>query len=189
MLIPLGFLAGSGGGALESNYELISTTILGSSAASVTFSSLGTYASDYKHLQIRATVRTDRAGQVADLFAIRYNGDTGTNYSFHRLSASGSVVESDGYSGDDEVVITYVASTNATSGLYTGMVIDILDAYSTSKNKTTRTFMGQGGADRVLGLFSSVWLNTNALTSINLRGQNSTGISAGSRFSLYGIKG
>jgi hypothetical protein len=49
--------------------------------------------------------------------------------------------------------------------------------------------MGQGGADRLLGLFSSVWLNTSALTSINLRGLNSTGITAGSRFSLYGIKG
>jgi hypothetical protein len=189
-LFPLGILSAAGAGGVEAGaYELISSEILGSSQSSVTFSSLGDYSSTYKHLQIRASVRLDRSGESNDLFCIRYNGDTGANYSFHRLSASGSAVQSEGAASGNEVVITYVAATTATAGLYTGMVIDILDAYNTSKNTTTRTFMGQGGADRLLGLFSSVWLNTSALTSINLRGLNSTGITAGSRFSLYGIKG
>jgi hypothetical protein len=52
---PLGILSAAGaGGGVAGDYELISSEILGTTAASVTFSSLGDYSSTYKHLQIRA---------------------------------------------------------------------------------------------------------------------------------------
>jgi hypothetical protein len=79
MLIPFGILsaAGAGGG-----YELIETQILGSDAASVTFSSLGSYSSVYKHLQLRWTARTTRVATETQIF-LRTNSNNSANYSSH----------------------------------------------------------------------------------------------------------
>ena len=162
-------------------FELISTTILGTAAASVTFSNLGDYASKYKHLQIRSTGLWTTSG--AETMRMRLNGDTGSNYNDHRLVGNGSSVFSS-------------AGTN-TTGMYAGFipssqfgasVIDILDAYSTTKNKTIRTFVGAVSAVNEIQIASGAFRNTASITSITIL-VASGNIATGSRFSLYGIKG
>jgi hypothetical protein len=74
MLIPFGILSAAGaGGGVAGDYELISSEILGTTAASVTFSSLGDYSSTYKHLQIRAVVRHSAADNE-NYTTITFNG-------------------------------------------------------------------------------------------------------------------
>ena len=75
---------------VPSNEYLIETNILGSNAASVTFSSLGQYAGVYQHLQLRITARTNRTGADSDPVILRFNGDTGNNYITYGNASYGS---------------------------------------------------------------------------------------------------
>jgi hypothetical protein len=190
MLIPFGILSAAAQvePAFLSDYELISTTILGSAAASVTFSSLGDYSSTYKHLQIRATGRTDRTTLNSDFLRLRFNGDTGSNYALHALLGNGSAVASVNVTSTVSISVERFGS-DATTGYFGAAVVDILDAYSTTKNKTVRSFGGAAGATPNVVLNSGVYLNTSSTTSLTLAVGGGTNILTGSRFSLYGIKG
>ena len=177
--------AGAGGGVSLSDYELISSTILGSSTPSVTFSSLGDYASTYKHLQLRMTTRQD---SNSNALQFRFNGDSGSNYRLHRLYGNGSSVGSGTDTGTSLYTYTAAASGD-TANVFSANVVDFLDAYSSTKNKTMRMLATNGvGIYREISLLSGLWLNTASLTSIQLLPATSNFI-AGSRFSLYGLKG
>lgn len=186
-LIPLGFWAASGGGGAAGAYDLLESTILTSSASSVTFSGLGAY-SDYKHLQIRGVARNESSTGGLNL---RFNNDTGSNYPFHRLYGyGGSVTSGFGGAGSGVDMIAF-ASTNASATNEFGAgVIDILDFASTDKYKTARVLSGreQTGTSDFITLTSGVWLSTSAITEVNLY-LNAGSLQIGSRFSLYGIKG
>jgi hypothetical protein len=169
--------AGAGGGGATGTYELIETVILGSSQSAITFSNLGTYSSTYKHLQIRSTSRS--AGADAGV-GLRFNGDTGNNYSFHALYSDGSSTASVASTSRSDISVTYIYSA---ANVFTGAVVDILDPYSTTKNKTVRSLLGPP----FISLFSGAWYNTASVTSITLTGQAQS-FAAGSRVSLYGIR-
>jgi hypothetical protein len=82
------------------------------------------------------------------------------------------------------------ASNSSTSNAFSTSVIDILDAYSSTKNKTVRILGGfADGANSRMRLGSGAWLNTASITSISITDGESQSFVAGSRFSLYGIKG
>jgi hypothetical protein len=184
MLIPLGFLAGSGG--VESDYELIETYVLGTAQASVVFSGLGTYSSTYKHLQIRYTSRGDV--DSGTIFA-SFNGVGGTSYAAHRLLADGSSVSSLASSSRANTFFGTNGSSDNSASIFAAGVIDILDFASTTKNKTTRSLSGlSGNAVRSAILTSGLFNSTAAITSISLSG-NLGNLVTGSRFSLYGIRG
>jgi hypothetical protein len=188
MLIPFGVLSAAGAGGVAGAYELIETTILGTNTSSVTFSSLATYASTYKHLQIRATGKTDRTASNTDFLLLRFNGDTGSNYARHLLAGDGSVVVSGAGTSTTSISVERFAG-NATTNFFGAAVIDILDAYSTTKNKTVRSLGGLAGDVNQITLNSGVYLNTSSTTSLTLAVGGGTNILTGSRFSLYGIKG
>lgn len=186
-MIPLGILAtaGANGGATGS-YELISSTILTTNTSSVTFSSIvGTY----KHLQIRSTARTDRALQI-DGVRLRLNSDSGSNYAGHRLLGSGSAVTSNANLSQTAIVDQLAAGNTASSGIFGSNIMDILDYASTTKYKTTRAMAGANTvAYNYLSFISGLWMNTSSISSITLSPESGTNFIAGSRFSLYGIKG
>jgi hypothetical protein len=181
MLIPFGILSAAG---IGSDYELIESQILGSAAASVTFSGLGTYSSVYKHLQLRALARTTRAAATDGGF-VRFNGDTGSNYASHVLYGDGSSVLSGASASQAQMAIVNTVGNTATANVFVPNVMDILDAYSSTKNKTVRALNGISA----IHLYSGLWMNTASLTSITLTTQIGPNWLAGSRFSLYGIKG
>jgi hypothetical protein len=185
-MIPLGLLAGIN--QFSSDFELITTTVLGSTTASVTFSNLGDYASIYKHLQIRAVVRGSQAAGGVNT-RLRINADTGTNYSEHGLFGSGSSVSIYGNANTTGIYFGNIPGSTATANAFAGVVIDLLDAYSTTKNKTVRTISGfssVGNNRSELG--SGARRNTESTTSMILSPQSGSW-AANSRFSIYGIKG
>jgi hypothetical protein len=167
-------------------YDLLETTVLGTTASSVTFSSLGSY-SDYKHLQIRATMRAN--GTTLTFYRIRLNGDTGTNYARHWLTSQGTSVTSAAGTSTNAIFPADRLPGDSTANSFTASVMDFLDFSNANKNTTVKVFSGyrdavNGGQIR---LASGLWNNTAAVTSIEV----STGTDsfvAGSRFSLYGIK-
>jgi hypothetical protein len=189
MLIPFGVLSAAGAGlGFESDYELIASEILGSDTASVIFSNLGDYSSTYKHLQVRAVARSNGAF-ADDTLRLRFNADTGSNYSFHQLFGNGSSVVSGRFINQTGAYPAQIAAAASASNIFSGAVIDILDPYSTSKNTTIRGLSGITGNANLILLRSGAWLNTASITSITLAGIDGGNLLAGSRFSLYGIKG
>jgi hypothetical protein len=185
MLIPLGFLAGSGGG-FESDFELIESYVLSTTESSVTFTGLGAYSSSYKHLQIRHAARSNAAFATLGVFS-RLNGDSGSNYASHSLTGTGSSVVSGSLTTQTRARSGMAAGSTVTANAFGAGVIDLLDPYSTTKNKTFRTLSGNTGGTRI-DLHSGLWMNTASVTSWQLLLDDGSFI-AGSRFSLYGIRG
>lgn len=174
----------AGGGGAAADYELISTTVLGSSAASVTFSGLNT--GFYKHLQIRGVVRSAYVSGSDAAVSLQFNGDTATNYNSHYLYGSGGTPSSGSYGNAGNMSLTSTTAGASPSGAFGPFIADILDPFSTSKNKTVRCLSGSPGV--VVFLKSGLWMSTAAVTSITLYGVLGN-MEAGSRFSIYGLRG
>jgi len=185
--ILLGILnAQVSGVAAEPAYDLLETTILGSDTASVTFSSLNsTYGSTYKHLQIRMS-SAQTVGSNGAAINLRFNSDSGANYSYHGLFGSGSTVGSYADTSQTTAFAGLSAGNGQPSGVFAASVCDLLDVFSTSKYKTTRAL--EGVAPGEIGLMSGNWRNTSAVTSITLLADSGGDFKQDSRFSLYGIK-
>jgi hypothetical protein len=173
-------------GNLPSDYELIESVILTGAQATVTFSNLGNYASNYRHLQIRGSYRNNNGGTGIEAGTIRFNGDTGANYSWHELW------EGTPQSGINQTGIRLqTMARNGVDNHFASGVFDILEPYNTTKNTSTRAlaghFLNSGTGSTFFGLSSGSWRNTASITSISLNTASS--FITGSRFSIYGIKG
>jgi hypothetical protein len=163
----------------NNSYESISTVTVGSGgSSSISFSSIP---STYKHLQIRAIAKASGSNFNPKM---QFNGDTGSNYSWHYIYGDGSTATAGG-GATQAFIYNSIISTNAS--MYNGFVIDILDYANTSKFKTTRELSGQDrNGSGEIALWSGSWHSALAITSINF--SNGT-FDQHSSFALYGIKG
>jgi hypothetical protein len=169
-------------------YELISTQVLASAAASVTFNLSAGQQAAYKHLQLRIITRSTAAG-AEDNLKLQFNSDTATNYVTHNLYGTGTAANSNWPGAAQNY--TQPGSTLGASAVTNGFdahIIDILDAFSTSKNKTVRSSAGFADPSiyRVY-LTSGLWLSTSALSSLVI--STNASLATSSRFSLYGVRG
>lgn len=162
----------------------IATVTVGStSVADVTFSSIP---NTYEHLQIRSFIfGTSSTAQGS--MNVQFNSDTGSNYAFHLLQGYGTGVDAYGAaSSSNGRYFGYrggIRDTYATAG-----VVDILDYANTNKYKTIRGLCGNDfNGSGEIQLSSSLWMNTNAVTSIKIW-NSSMNLAQYSSFALYGIK-
>ena len=172
---------------MPGSYESIATVTVGSGgAANVTFSSIP---STYTHLQIRCIGRSSAATGFSWSY-ITFNSDTGGNYASHYIRGDGASATASALTGtgnNTEVRTGEFPRANATSGIFGGLVIDILDYKNTDKYKTVRSLGGVdlNGSGRAV-LYSGLWQNTNAVTSIKLTPQTDNWEQY-SHFALYGV--
>lgn len=190
MLIPLGILDYPVAVAAAGSYDLLETEILTGTQASVTFSSLNsTYGADYQHLQIRGATRDNRGISGTNNIRMRINSDSGSNYADHGMYGTGSSVLA--YANSSQTEWNAVAinpANNDTADAFGGYVIDLLDAFETTKYTTMRTFHGVNtAAGNYVRLASGLWMNTAAVDTIVMY-PSSASFVTGSRFSLYGLK-
>lgn len=186
MLGSLWFNSFSAGGGAAGDFELISTSLITTNTASVTFASLNTTAAAYKHLQLRITDRS--SASVNSQVGIRFNGDSGANYSEHQITGGGSGTP--GTYGGGSVSFAPLGSgveSGAAANVFTARIIDILDFSQSTKNTTVRELMGMASPNKI-GMFSAGWFNTAAVTSMEVF-MNGGNFVNGSRLSLYGLKG
>jgi hypothetical protein len=160
---------------IPTSYDSIATVTVGSGGTStISFSSIP---STFTHLQVRYSTLAN-TGSNLDL---RFNSDTtNSNYMSHRITGYGYAIDTDGSARP----IIGAADTNPASG-----IIDILDYKNTNKYKTSRALTGldgNGGTCR-LRLASVLWINTNAISSIEIICDGT--ITQYSQFALYGVKG
>jgi hypothetical protein len=177
---------------VPSSYESIASATGTGSNSTITFNS---FPSTYAALQLRLMVKSTDTSTPVTQMRIRFNSDTGSNYSYHRLIGDGSSISAYGAASQSAVIIDAVAITSISpinSSNFSASIIDIQDYASSTKNKTVRAFSGsdRNGVqiDTAIALNSSVWLNTNAITSIDVL-INGGNYATNSVVSLYGIKG
>jgi len=171
-----------------SSYESIATVTVGSGgSATIDFTSIP---ATYTHLQIRGIARLS-AAYTAEEYGIRFNSDTGSNYSYHYLNGNGSsAISSAGASVNNIKTASILSGSSVTANTFGGIVIDILDYRNTNKYKVARVLGGtdyNGGGN--VGFSSGTWLNTNAITSVQVISGTGTNFAQYSQFALYGIKG
>jgi hypothetical protein len=133
------------------------------------------------------TIRTTRSN-TADFLKLTFNADT-TGYARHALYGNGSSVGS--YGLTDIISTCDIPGGSAGSNQFGAVVMDILDPFETTKNKTTRALGGTVGSLNRIQLDSGLWIDTSAVSSIKLESGNAgegANLAIGSRFSLYGIK-
>jgi hypothetical protein len=182
----LGIMASQISGHLSTpSYESIATTTLSTATTTITFSSIS---GTYKHLQIRALSRKSSAGGGDGIF-IRFNSDSGSNYSLHQIDGDGSSASADRSASATQINSTTTATSSHSANVFGAQIWDILDYANTNKYKTLRAMNGfdNNGSGKVR-YGGGVWMNTNAITQIDLTG-NGDNFAQYSSFALYGIKG
>jgi hypothetical protein len=176
------------------SFELIGTVALTANQAAVTFTGIP---QQYKHLQIRAVTRnTSTAGGSTTNYGanglIRFNGDaTAGNYRAHYMQGDGASASAGDYStGNTGAYVLDMGGVwdTHTASAFEATIIDILDATSTSKNKTIRCLNGFVTGGKRVSLSSAVWMSNAAVTSLTIT-QDGSAFKAGSAFYLYGLRG
>ena len=183
----LGIIASSKFAAVG-DFESIATSTVGAGGvSSITFSSIP---ATYTHLQLRILARSTRTTAVTDYMNVTVNSDTGTNYTYHFIQGDGSVTQAGASTSLNQAYSSYIASDTSGTSIFGVNILDLLDYANTNKYKTFRFL---GGCDRnategKVAMMSSVWMNTNAITSIQFAPSTGSFVQY-SHFALYGIKG
>jgi hypothetical protein len=169
-------------------YDSIATVTATGSETSINFTSIP---STYTHLQVRVIARQSSGTLTVPALKMRFNGDaTGANYTYHILSGNGTAASSSGFTAMGEIQLYAFAGNSSTASMFGAGVTDILDYASTSKNKTVRSIGGTDQNGSGLSQFiSNGWLQTTAISSIEIYGSQTNSFASGSSFALYGVKG
>ena len=183
-----GFIGASTAAATD--YESIATVTVGAGgASSVDFTSI---AGTYKHLQVRGISRSSTAISGTFDMWMRFNSDSGTNYTFHALQGDGAAASASGATAQARVrLFNAIPGASSTANTFGVLITDILDYSNTNKNKTVRSLYGANDNTtntEYRSIFhSSLWSNTAAITSITLLPESGN-FAQYSSFALYGIK-
>jgi hypothetical protein len=170
-----------------SDYELISSQTLSSEQASVVFSNLETYSSEYKDLQIRVYYKGSSSESNEDQI-ISFNSDNAeSNYFTFDRYARAFIPGTQSYPG-----IKYAKKlpNQLNSSISFGSaIIDIFDAYSNTTNKVVRSAWSAPDNES-MGISSGLYLNLNPINTIEFKSLSglSFSLSQGTKISIYGVR-
>ena len=165
---------------MPTTYEPIATTTLSSAAATIDFNSIS---GSYTDLVF---VISGVSNSNNNIF-MRFNSNTGTNYSATRLSGSGSAVFTERATNETYMVnTTYGWPTSTVGEQNTIMHIMNYSNSTTFKTVLMRSNRASNGLDAQVGL----WRQTSAITSISISTNGFSGTAnwaSGTTATLYGI--
>jgi hypothetical protein len=172
---------------MPATYTLISSNVLSSSAASVTFSAIP---ATYTDLVLKYSIRTNVAGIIAVSPSILLNGSSSAIYSDTYLRGNGSAASTARQSNQSELQVRESANdTGSTNNTFSSAEIYI-PSYTVSQNKPisfiTATENNATAAEIVTA--ANLFRSTSAISSIGITiGAGAYNLDAGSSFYLYGI--
>ena len=160
--------------AAGSTYTPIATTTLGSAQSSVTFSSFSGYTD--------LILVTDVSLSVGSESYLRFNSDSGTNYSMTVLLGTGTSAISSRSTNSTFIGFHY---NSAGTGQRIMETFQIQNYSNTTTNKTVLGRLNNTAKDVVAGV--GLWRNTAAITSLTFS-RSAGNFETGSTFTLYGIQ-
>lgn len=163
-------------------YEPIATTTVGTGTSTITFNSIpGTYT------DLRVIINRF-SNTASGAIGVRFNNDTGTNYSYSTLYTDGAGTTT----SSNSINATRINASSSGSPQPDLSTVDVF-SYAGSTNKIClNTYSGNNNAatfeyiDRIVGL----WRNTAAITRIDLFGISggTNSFQVGTVVTIYGIK-
>lgn len=160
---------------MPATYEPIATTTLGSTASTITFSSIPTTFTDLVFIFV------GRGNSSNDDLRLQFNSDTGTNYSRTDLYGNGSSALSATAANGADIRI---ASNDGMDTNTAFLQVDIFN-YTGSTNKTCLVSWNHDDANGSVYRQVGLWRNTAAINSIRLT--LNTLFAVGTTATLYGI--
>lgn len=174
-----------------------SYTVSGSSTTAITFGSGNTLPQTYTDLVIIIQGIQDSSYSARNM-AIRFNGDTGSNYSSVQILNTSSGADANLGSAYGPLINS---SSNTTSGVFATGIINVQNYAS---NNMYKTILCEGGSAAEFtsggsnvgvytGTNTALWRNTAPITQITLYASNTSGAGsganwlAGSTVTVYGI--
>jgi hypothetical protein len=161
---------------------LIESKTLGTATASIEFTSIPQDGTD---LLVLASITSTRNNVYGDGLEVRPNGLT-TNFSGRRLLGLGSGSPSSNTTGDPEVGFTGSTATTANTFANTSVYITNYTA-AVAKSFSGDTVSENNGTDAAQAIYSGLWNQTTAITSLTLIPDVGPNLVAGSTVSLYKI--
>jgi len=166
-------------------YTLISSSVLSSTTASVTFSSIP---ATYTDLMLKVSGRSVGNGEWFGSLRLRFNSDTATNYSVRSMTATPSV----GYGEETSISFFYGAyainGENGTANTFSNAEIYI-PSYTANQEKPfsmSAAVENSATSQPFRTESASLWRNTAAISTILV--YSDANFVSGSSFYLYGIK-
>ena len=158
-------------------YEPIANATVSGSSPVITFSSIP---ATYTDLILVMNTTNASNSEVR----IRFNSDTGSNYSRTLLGGNGSVAYSIRSSNAAYIGLDSASFSGTAQGQ--NAIVQVMNYANTTTYKTaiSRANHASYGVDATVGL----WRSTNAITTIEVINSNAANWSASSTFTLYGIK-
>jgi len=162
---------------------LITQYVSSTQSGTVSSISFNNIPQTYQHLQIRGVGYFSTANNPL----MRFNGDTGSNYSWHHAWTNGS--SGNNYNYGTSQTFMYVGYADSANQPVT-FWIDIFDYRNINKHKSIKAIHAgeTNGGSGETALWSGTWRNkASAVTSIQLLPGGGT-FTAGTMLSLYGVK-
>ena len=168
---------------MPSTYTLISSNVLSSSAASVTFSAIPATFTD---LVLRCSTRDTNAAQWVSAF-LQVNSTT-SSYSYTYLRGNGSAVVSQFDTAQAKFFVANNNGSGSTSSTYASFEIYIPNYAGTTNKVISSNAAGEDNSTSPVYLANIAGLlsNTAAVTSLTVLA--STSFLSTSSFYLYGLK-
>jgi hypothetical protein len=161
---------------MPATYEPIATSTLTASATSFTFSSIPSTYTDLHLVVVGLLVANSQ-------FRLTFNGDSGSNYSYTRITGDGAAASSGRATPAVRIDLNSATAVNDQPALAT---VDVFNYANTSVFKTALSEFsndrnGGGSVQRTVGL----WRDTSAITSLRILAGGD--FASGSTATLYGI--
>ena len=164
---------------MAQTYDAIASQTLTSTTATITFNSLGSY-TDLVLVICASSNHTDNGSRGY----IRFNSDSGNNYSDTWLGGNGTAATSNRDAPQSSIAYGVVGNV---STQFESQIIHVMNYGNSTTYKTTLSRSSKSdGYNNGLRATVGLWRNTNAITSISLTCDGS--YISGSTFTLYGVK-
>lgn len=153
-------------GGATSAHTLIERRTLGSASASETFSSLGSY----QNLIVKVIGKINAAVTSEEVF-LRFNADTGANYSSHIMSSSGGTASGSDALNATAIRLGYLIGSSI-ADVPGFAAAEIRNYRSTAYHKPVTSLLGTMNANSANNVFTMMvtgwWRSTSAITSLTV---------------------
>lgn len=159
---------------MAATYTPIATTTLGSSASSITFSSI---ASTYTDLVV--ILNGNSVSGSTGSIGLQYNSDSGSNYSYTRLLGSGTAASS---ARGSNTTMTYIGDSGSDRAAF------IVSIQNYANTTTYKTHLSRSNSENYVSAYVGLWRSTAAINSVTLNAASGQSWATGTTATLYGIQ-